>query len=84
MVLQLVSRHQEKKMEGVEKRKVTLKNTCLFLGLSKGIKGLMNCLLDARSLRDRHRSRAESGCHKSAHVRAGRGGVQTEGLTPII
>lgn len=52
------------------KERILLKNSVLFHELSKGIKGLMNCLLDARGW-----SKAEGGCHKSAHVRAGPGSV---------
>lgn len=72
------------------KERILTKNSGLFHELSKGIKGLMNCPLDARSLSDRQWSKTESGCHKSAHVRAGHGsiswlgGVLTESLTLII
>lgn len=37
---------------GVMERKGYFKNCGLFLELSKGIKDLMNCLLEARSLSD--------------------------------
>lgn len=66
MELQLVSRHQgvperegdKKEREsgwrggGSWRGKDALKNTGLFCELSKGIKGLMNCLLEAISLSD--------------------------------
>lgn len=53
------------------KGKDTLKTSGLFHELTEGIKGLINCRLDARRLNDRQWSKAEGGCHKSAHVRVG-------------